>query len=191
MHMLQGTAWYDTVTLGSMGKRMLCQPLPLGAPRVSAACSNMYLQGLADTARLLDKAVKEDTKLLLFPFPFQKEHNISLGADTSRNACSGWPTAKDLQTLTPEDLAVYLTQHWLPTHAGSTANNGQQIAAPSSLAGVKSHFSTEFELLGRTGEWNASTQQGNPTWRPQTRRLTKGYKTMAEEQGYQQKGAVP
>jgi hypothetical protein len=68
---------------------------------------------------------------------------------------------------------------------------GKSGTAPSSLAGIRSHLSTEFELLGRTGEWNAETLQGNPTWSPLVRRLTKGYKAEAEEQGYQQKGAVP
>ena len=66
-------------------------------------------------------------------------------------------------TLTTGDLAVYFTQHWLPTHTGSTTGNCQQVAASSSLAGVKSHFATDFELLGRTGEWDAATQQGDPT----------------------------
>ena len=55
--------------------------------------------------------------------------------------------------------------------------------------GFKSDFATDFELLGRTGERNAATQQSNPTWSPMIRRLTEGYKTAAEKQEYQQKRA--
>lgn len=58
------------------------------------------------------------------------------------------------------------------------------------MAGLKSHLSTS-EVLGRTGKWNATTQQGNPSLEPLITRLTKGYKAAAEDQAYQQKGAVP
>ena len=88
-------------------------------------------------------------------------------------------------------LAVYFTQHWLPSHAGSTTSSGQQGAAPSSLSKDKSHFSTDFELLGRTGEWNAATQQGIATWSySPTQEANKGVQhsrgTMVK-----QKGVVP
>ena len=52
------------------------------------------------------------------------------------------------QSATPEDMLVYLTQHWLPNHAGLATSAGELIAAPSSLSGVKSHLAKEFELLG-------------------------------------------
>ena len=67
-----------------------------------------------------------------------------------------------MQSATPEDMLVYLTQHWLPNHAGSITSGGELIAAPSSLSGTKSHLAKEFELLGRSGDWNSATQTGNP-----------------------------
>ncbi len=96
-----------------------------------------------------------------------------------------------MQTVTPEDLCMYFTRQWIPRHAGTSVGNGKSVTAPSRLVGIRSHLSTEFEPLGRTEKWNAETLQGNPTWRPLVRRLTKRYIAEAEEQGYQQKGAVP
>ena len=94
-------------------------------------------------------------------------------------------------TATPEDLLVYFTQHWLPNHAGSGTAAGELIAAPSSLSGVKSHLATELELLGRTGDWDTTTQQGNPMHSMQVKSMLKGYANHATELGYQKRGAVP
>jgi len=70
--------------------------------------------------------------------------------------------------------------------AWATAN----LSSPRAVCQGSDHLSTEFKLLSTTGDWNAETLQGNPTWSPLVRRLTKGYKAEAEDQGYQQKGAV-
>ena len=96
-----------------------------------------------------------------------------------------------VQQGTPEDLLVYFTQHWLPTHAASMTADGELIAAPGSLSSIKSHLSSEFELLGCTGNWNPASQTGNPMHSVQTRSLLKGYSNHATELGYQRKGAVP
>ena len=60
--------------------------------------------------------------------------------------------AENVHNAIPEDILVYFTQHWLPNHVGSATSNGELIAAPGSLSSIKSHLSSEFELLGRTGE---------------------------------------
>ena len=67
-----------------------------------------------------------------------------------------------MHSVIPEDILVYFTQHWLPNHAGSSTTAGELVAAPSSLTGLKSHLTEEFKLLGRTGDWNAVAQSGNP-----------------------------
>ena len=85
-----------------------------------SATSNMYLQGLADTSRLVDKAVKGDTMLT-------RRRHIKDCMEWLAN----YQLPKNMQTLTPEDRAVYLTQHWLPTHAGSTADNGSTFTSSS------------------------------------------------------------
>ena len=99
--------------------------------------------------------------------------------------------SKTLANIVPEDLLVYLTQHWLPNHAGSFTADGEAVAAPSSLAGVKSHIATELEVLGRSGEWNPLTKQGNPMHSTQIRNMLKGYSNQAAELGYRKLGAVP
>ena len=94
-------------------------------------------------------------------------------------------------TVGPEDLLVFFTQHWLPNHAGSATAAGELIAAPSSLSGIKSHLASEFETLGRIGNWNAADQTGNPMHSKQIRDMLKGYANQAADQGYCKKGAVP
>ena len=103
------------------------------------------------------------------------------------HATSSW----NLQTAIPENIMVYLTQHWLPHHAGSSTPAGELMAAPSSLAGVKSHLSREFKLLGRTRVWYQGTQQGNPMHSMQVKTMVTGYANHATELGYQKKGAMP
>ena len=91
----------------------------------------------------------------------------------------------------PEDILVYLTQHWLPNHGGAEIAAGNRIAAPSSLSSIKSHLAQDFDLLGRTGDWNASTQSGNPMHSIQLTKMAKGYNNYATDMGYQKKGAEP
>ena len=55
---------------------------------------------------------------------------------------------KCMQTIIPEDILVFLVQQWLPNHAGSATSSTELIAAPNSLATVKSYLSKEFELHG-------------------------------------------
>jgi len=51
---------------------------------------------------------------------------------------------RTMQSAIPEDMLVYLTQHWLPNHAESSTSAGELIAAPSSLSGIKSHLAKDF-----------------------------------------------
>ena len=60
---------------------------------------------------------------------------------------------RSMETAIPEDILVFFTQHWLPSHAGSSTLSGKMIAAPTSLAGVKSHLAKEFDLQGRDWDW--------------------------------------
>ena len=94
-----------------------------------------------------------------------------------------------MQTVMPEDILIFLVQQWLPNHASATSSV-ELIAAPNSLATAKSHLSKEFELLGRTGDWNPHSQQGNPVESHHLREFIKGYKTHATELGYQKRGVV-
>jgi len=91
---------------------------------------------------------------------------------------------RSMATAIPEDILVFLTQHWLPNHAGSSTTSGRLIAAPTSLAGVKSHLAKEFDLQGRVGDWDPAAQLGNPMHSMQIRDMIKGYYNQAAELGY-------
>ena len=71
------------------------------------------------------------------------------------------------------------------------AADGELIAAPGSLSSTKCHLSSEFEQLGRNGDWDSAKQTGNPMLSAQVRIMLKGYGNHAMQLGYQKKGAVP
>lgn len=81
----------------------------------------------------------------------------------------------------PEDILVFM-QCQLPAQLSS-------LQHPT--ATVESHLSKEFELLGRTANFNPHSQQGNPVESLHLREFAKGYKNHAAELGYQKSGAVP
>ena len=65
------------------------------------------------------------------------------------------------------------------------------IAAPGSLASIKSHLSSDSERLGRSRDWNPATQTGNPMLSVQIRTMLKGYGNHAAQLGHQKRGALP
>ena len=146
------------------------------------AVADLYGRGLAAAADLQRKAVKPDTLKT-------RQAAIRELADwlqSKQTACK-----RTVLTVIPEDILVYFTQHWLPNHAGSMAADGELIAAPGSLSSTKSHLSSEFEQLGRNGNWDSAKQTGNPMLSAQVRTMLKGYGNHAMQLGYQKKGAVP
>ena len=101
-------------------------------------------------------------------------------------------------TVSPELLAVYLTQHWLPQHAGSQLpGSDARIAAPASLASMLSHLSAYLEHVeGRVGPHQLlphDEQQGNPV--PSSAiclaQLRKGYSKEMHSKGVSQGAATP
>ena len=144
-------------------------------------CLDLYSKGLTEAASLQQKSVKESTRKARTTAVRELADWLQANATCKRS----------LLTATPEDLLVYFTQHWLPNHAGSSTAAGVLIAAPSSLSCDKSHLATEFEVLGRTGDWDTATQQGNPMHSMQVRSMLKGYANHAAELGYQNRGPVP
>ncbi|KAA6417920.1 MAG: hypothetical protein FRX49_12078 [Trebouxia sp. A1-2] len=157
---------------------------PAGAPHAPLVdpmtCATTYAAGLQAAVTMASKSVKASTNTT------RHRHVSDLTQWLQR-----MQIPRNMQTVTPEDLAVYITTEFIPKHAGSDATNGQQITAPGSVNALKSMLSTEFAMMGRSGEWDAETLQGNPTQSDLLRRLTKGYGTDAAEQGYEKKAAVP
>ena len=146
----------------------------------TSTCQAPYLLGLNQAQNLQAHSVAPKTLK-------QRHQNARELADWLHSTNTG----RTLQTCLPEDVMVYFTTHWLPNHAGSVTNTSLKIAAPSSLAGVRSSLSTEFEQLGRNGDWNADTLKGNPMHSNQLRRMTKGYTAVAKSQGYEPQAAEP
>ena len=153
-------------------------PASSAAGMDSGLCQATYLVGLAQANALQAQSVAPKT------LKTRHQHAREL-ADWLQSTTTG----RTLQTCLQEDVLVFFTTAWLPAHAGSAT--GQKIAAPSSLSSIRSSLSTEFEQLGRTGEWNPATLQGNPMLSNQLRRMTKGYKAQASQQGYQVRAAEP
>ena len=162
-----------------------CAALPPAQHPAQLMCQQVslhhYTAGLQTAAALQQKAVKPSTN---------KARHAVVTELTSWLQQLNMPT-KSMQTVMPEDILVFLVQQWLPNHAGSATSSAELIAAPNSLATVKSHLSKEFELLGRTGDWSPHSQQGNPIESLHLREFVKGYKNHAAELGYQKRGAGP
>ena len=95
------------------------------------------------------------------------KHSADQGGSCDR-AVSAWlqtvnaSGSKTLQTVDSDRMLVCFTHHWLPHHAGLAMTGEEGIAAPSSLAGIRSQPATGLELLGRNGGWDLATQQGKP-----------------------------
>ncbi|DBA98272.1 TPA: hypothetical protein ACH3X1_001193 [Trebouxia sp. C0004] len=113
-------------------------PHPKATQLSKTQCLDLYGKGLGCAADLQQQAVKAATA---------KARQAAVTEPAEWLHITG---IKTMQSATPEDMLVYLTQQWLPNHAGSTTSAGELIAAPSSLSGTKSHLAKEFELLGRT-----------------------------------------
>ena len=97
------------------------------------AFHSTYQQGLQEAAILQQQSVKQNTV---------KTRN------TVARELMDWLQRmnRSMASAIPEDILVFFTQHWLPNHAGSPTLSGKLIAAPTSLAGAKSHLAKEFEL---------------------------------------------
>ena len=122
-----------------------------------ATCRATYILGLSKAHVLQEQAVAAKTM----------QQNARELADWLHNPRNG----RTMHICLPEDIMVYLTTHWLRTHAGTTTTKTRlKVSAPDGLSGVKSSLSTE---LGRTGEWKSFTMQGNAMLSNQLRRMTK------------------
>ena len=100
------------------------------SPDSLQASLQIVSDGIQAGAALMAQAVQPATAAA------QRRHVVELHAWLADRfpACS-------LHTICPELLAVYLTQHWLPQHAGSQLPASvDRIAAPASLAAMLSHL---------------------------------------------------
>ena len=134
------------------------------------SCTSTYEAGLQEAAAVQQQSVKQSTV----------KARISVARELM-----DWLQSmhRFMATAIPEDILVLFTQHWLPNHAGSSTSSGRLIAAPTSLAGAKSHLAKEFDLQGRVGDWDPAAQLGNPMHSMQIRDMIKGYHIQAAQLG--------
>ena len=109
------------------------------------AVADLYGKGLAAAADLQRKAVKPDT----LKTSQAAIRELADWLQSKQTACN-----RTVLIVIPEDILVYVTQHWLPNHAESMTADAELIAAPGSLSTTKSHLSVEFEQLGCIGDWD-------------------------------------
>ncbi|DBB00168.1 hypothetical protein WJX77_004444 [Trebouxia sp. C0004] len=103
------------------------------------AASNHYTAGLQTAATPQQKAVKASTH--------KARHAVVTELKSWLQQLNMPNKSMQIWTVMPEDILVFLVQQWLPNHAGSGTSSAELIAAPNSLATVKSHLSKGFELM--------------------------------------------
>ena len=90
-----------------------------------------------------------------------RQHAVKQLAEWLAQLPADWGLS--LENISPELLGAYVTQQWLPRHAGTVVADGSKIAAPSSLSAMLSHLSTHFKQMGRLGQNGLiSAKHGNP-----------------------------
>ncbi len=158
------------------------KPIPTAAQLNIAQCKDLYGIGLTAAAAAFQQQIERDS-------------TRECRTTAVRNSADWLQTVhaasnRTLHTVIPEDILMYLTQDWLPKHADSDTKEGEPIAAPSRLSGVTSHLESEFEQLGRIGDWDSTTQKVNSMHSTQIRSMLKDQGNHAAGLGYQKRGAV-
>lgn len=118
---------------------------------VTVADVQTYLAGLQQGAQLQRKAVTTATQQ---------------NRDKALQEFSTWLASRvkcrNLESCLPEDFVVYLITHWADQHATPSAHSSGS-AAPVSVNALVSHLAIELDKLGRVGNWQPDTKQGeNP-----------------------------
>lgn len=70
---------------------------------------------------------------------------------------------RNAYTVVPEDLVAYMESHWVTNHGRTHV--GDSPGPMASASGAKGHLLNlehYFSALGRVGEWNPTTLNGNP-----------------------------
>jgi hypothetical protein len=168
----------------SAQQRVSSEPGQQSTPSLQTSLQ-LVSDGIQASAALMAQAVQPATAAV------QRRHVVELQAwfADSFPACT-------LSTISPELLAVYLTQQWLPRYAGSQLPASEdRIAAPASLAAMLSHLSSNLEHVeGRVGPYQLlpeDLQQGNPVHSSVIPRLRKGYSNDMRSKGVSQGAAAP
>ena len=138
-----------------------------------------YTRGLTTAAAIAAQAVAPATR------DRQQTYLTWLSHGLMGNGC-----LRTIDTCTPEDILVYITEDYLVNHAGAEVHGGL-IVAPGSLSAMVSHLRSEMERRGRDGPWIPATHAGNPLKSPAIHEFMAGYSKHVHILGFAQQSAVP
>ncbi|KAG2439632.1 hypothetical protein HXX76_004984 [Chlamydomonas incerta] len=94
---------------------------------------------------------------------------------------------RTLSDCTPDQVLVYLQQHWTSVHRG----RGGGEPSASAVLGQLSFLSTVFCLIGRGDSYDESRQTGNPCASADVELYWRGYTRAAGDRGQLEVSAVP
>ena len=100
------------------------------------------------------------------------------------------PHQPSLSDCSPEEMLVYLEQHYLFRHAGTILASGQLIVAPSSISNVLSDLRMVFKEVGRADLWHNRDRHGNPASAFQLKQWQQGHEKISLKAGWRSTGAV-
>lgn len=152
-------------------------------PLSNSATQTIYQQSLSFASAVIDNALEDKTNQARDQLGLELSSFLqSLGSDYST----------DLKHVGPEDLLVFMEQHWLKKHAGSHVPGiDHLVASPSGVNSAFSHLSTLFRRLGRGESYDEQTGVGNPCKSQLITLYKQGYGKTLWRQGYQESSAVP
>ena len=82
---------------------------------------------------------------------------------------------KDFATATANDVLVFLQCEWRPHHGKTPLEDGSTVASASGLSNAIAALGAAFDVLGRRGDWDPQTNQGNPCASLEVSRFRTGY----------------
>jgi len=99
--------------------------------------------------------------------------------------------AKDFTNATAYDVVVFLHSEWRPHHGRTLLPDGTRVASASGLGNAASALSAAFDVLGRRGEWDPTSNAGNPCESNEVRLYRAGYQRDLWSDDIEPVAAVP
>ena len=160
--------------------RLAALPANPGLPRPASVeeVAAVRQRGLGGALELMRHALAEST--------WAKQQAAAL-------ELSGWLAeygeGGDISTCTPEDILIYIMEHWLQAHKGRKRSDG--LCGPAALKSTLSSLSGFFLRLGREGRYDGASGGGNPCDSVWMEDFRKAFERVSMVAGYVEHSAVP
>ena len=154
------------------------RPYHHAAPVSPSQVATIRQRGLEEAHRLLQNALADSTRA--------KQRDA---AGELASWLDNFGEGSNLTNCTPEDLLIYIVEHWLPTHRGRKREDG--LCGPSALKSHLSSLSGHFTGIARDGRYDESSGRGNPCDSVWVSDFRKAYQRLSMQGGYQEESAVP